>query len=150
MSYFSKGDALLMLEDGTSFNGKAVGVQGVTVGEVVFNTAMTGYQEIMTDPSYASQIITFTYPEIGNTGVNNHDNESGNVWTSGIIVRDFVADSSNHRTEKSFKSFLQQNNVIAILLTIVAELVNSLTLPLSITEKYRVIGKRIIAETFIK
>ena len=79
--------ALLALEDGSVFYGQSIGVAGSSVGEVVFNTAMTGYQEILTDPSYARQIVTLTYPQIGNTGVNEEDNESDRVWSAGLIIR---------------------------------------------------------------
>ena len=80
--------ALLALEDGSVFRGTSIGVDGQAVGEVVFNTAMTGYQEILTDPSYASQIVTLTYPHIGNTGTNSEDAESGRVWAAGLVIRD--------------------------------------------------------------
>jgi carbamoyl-phosphate synthase small subunit len=109
-----KKQAVLVLEDGTTFSGISVGVKGIVVGEVVFNTAMTGYQEIITDPSYASQIIAFTYPHIGNTGVNGYDNESDNVWAAGIIMRDFDDNGSNYRTEKSLQVFLYEKNIIAM------------------------------------
>lgn len=110
----NKKSALLVMQDGTIMPGISVGVNGIALGEMVFNTAMTGYQEIITDPSYASQIILFTYPHIGNTGVNGYDNESERVWASGIVLRDFESDGSNYRTEKSFKSFLLDNEVVAI------------------------------------
>lgn len=111
---YNEKDALLVIQDGTVIPGKSVGAKGVAMGEIVFNTAMTGYQEIMTDPSYASQIISFTYPHIGNTGSNGYDKESGRVWSSGIVLRDFDGYGSNHRTETSFKSFLLDNEVVAI------------------------------------
>ena len=111
---YNEKDALLVIQDGTVIPGKSVGAKGVAMGEIVFNTAMTGYQEIMTDPSYASQIISFTYPHIGNTGSNGYDKESEKVWSSGIVLRDFDGYGSNHRTEKSFESFLLDNKVVAI------------------------------------
>ena len=80
--------AILVLEDGTVFEGVSVGAPGLSIGEVVFNTAMTGYQEVLTDPSYARQLVTLTYPHIGNTGTTPEDDESGRVWASGLIVRD--------------------------------------------------------------
>lgn len=113
MEYF-KNNALLMLEDGTVFYGRSVGSNGVKVGEVVFNTAMSGYQEIITDPSYASQIVVFTYPHIGNTGINSYDNESSHIWISGIVMRDFVATGSNYRMEKSLKKYIEENQILAV------------------------------------
>jgi carbamoyl-phosphate synthase small subunit len=105
--------AILVLEDGTVFSGQSIGVSGHTVGEVVFNTAMTGYQEIFTDPSYCRQIVTLTYPHIGNVGINDEDNESSGVFLSGIVVRD-VPPPSNWRAESSLIDFLQKHQVIAI------------------------------------
>ncbi|HMH66897.1 MAG TPA: glutamine-hydrolyzing carbamoyl-phosphate synthase small subunit [Pinirhizobacter sp.] len=106
--------ALLALEDGSIFYGHAVGAHGETVGEVVFNTAMTGYQEILTDPSYAQQIVTLTYPHIGNTGVNEADAESDRVHVAGLIVRDVPRLASNWRSEESLPSYLARNNIVAI------------------------------------
>lgn len=106
--------ALLALEDGTIFWGDAIGINGETVGEVVFNTAMTGYQEILTDPSYAQQIITLTYPHIGNTGVNAEDAESHLVFASGLIIRDLPFLSSSWRSEQTLGDYLHANNVVAI------------------------------------
>lgn len=106
--------AILALADGTIFHGKSIGCEGQTVGEVVFNTSMTGYQEIITDPSYAQQLITFTYPHIGNVGCNQYDNESSQVWASGIIIRDFSIYTSNWRSEQSLHEFLLANRVVAI------------------------------------
>lgn len=106
--------ALLALEDGSIFHGHAVGALGETVGEVVFNTAMTGYQEILTDPSYAQQIVTLTYPHIGNTGVNEADAESDRVHIAGLIVRDVPRLASNWRSEESLPSYLARNNIVAI------------------------------------
>ena len=106
--------ALLMLEDGSLFRGRSVGASGSAVGEVVFNTAMTGYQEILTDPSYASQIVTLTYPHIGNTGVNAEDVESKRTWAAGLVVRDVPTTHSNWRAEKPLPTYLQESGVVAI------------------------------------
>ena len=106
--------AMLVLADGTVFRGISIGAPGQTVGEVVFNTSMTGYQEILTDPSYTKQIVTLTYPHIGNTGVNSEDVESGQVYASGLIVRDLPLVHSNWRSEQSLSDYLVANNVVAI------------------------------------
>ncbi|MEX0617466.1 MAG: glutamine-hydrolyzing carbamoyl-phosphate synthase small subunit, partial [Pseudohongiellaceae bacterium] len=106
--------AVLALEDGTTFRGVAIGAEGVAVGEVVFNTAMTGYQEILTDPSYARQIVTLTYPHIGNTGTNDEDNESGNVWAAGLVIRNLPLLASSWRSEQSLDDYLKLHNVVAI------------------------------------
>jgi len=106
--------AVLALEDGSIFKGKALGMQGVTSGEVVFNTAMTGYQEILTDPSYARQIVTLTYPHIGNTGVNKEDNESERVWASGLVIRNLPLMVSSWRSESNLDEFLKAEQVVAI------------------------------------
>lgn len=106
--------ALLALEDGTVFNGEAIGIPGKTTGEVVFNTAMTGYQEILSDPSYARQIITLTCPHIGNTGCTDEDMESATVHASGLIIRDLPLLVSNWRSEQNLSEFLQQHQVVAI------------------------------------
>ena len=106
--------AILALEDGSIFEGFSIGAEGQATGEVVFNTAMTGYQEILTDPSYAQQIITFTYPHIGNTGTTSEDNESGKVWASGMVIRDLPMLESNFRSEQTLPDFLKQHNVVAI------------------------------------
>jgi carbamoyl-phosphate synthase small subunit len=106
--------ALLALQDGTVFHGTSIGADGQTIGEVVFNTAMTGYQEILTDPSYCRQIVTFTYPHIGNTGTNSDDMESSQVHASGLIIRDSTMVTSSWRSERSLSSFLQQSGTIAI------------------------------------
>ena len=108
------GSAVLALEDGSLFTGVAIGAQGSSSGEVVFNTSMSGYQEILTDPSYAKQIVTLTYPHIGNTGTNEEDNESKQVWASGLVIRDLPLLASNWRSEQSLDEFLQARNVIAI------------------------------------
>lgn len=109
--------AILVLADGTVFQGISIGVKGITVGEVAFNTAMTGYQEILTDPSYCQQIITLTYPHIGNTGVNSEDIESeGNkkVYAAGLVIRDLALSASNWRKTESLSDFLVENNVVGI------------------------------------
>lgn len=106
--------AILALEDGSVFNGTAIGAEGSASGEVVFNTSMTGYQEILTDPSYAQQIITLTYPHIGNTGTNEEDNESSQVWSSGLVIRDLPLLASNFRNEQTLEDFLVSRNVVAI------------------------------------
>ena len=109
-----KMSAILVLADGTLFRGVAIGAEGATVGEVVFNTSMTGYQEILTDPSYTKQIVTLTFPHIGNTGVNSEDVESSKVYASGLIVRDLPLIHSNFRSEQSLSDYLKANNIIAI------------------------------------
>jgi carbamoyl-phosphate synthase small subunit len=106
--------AILALEDGTIFRGESIGCDGLTVGEVVFNTAMTGYQEILTDPSYCRQIVTLTYPHIGNTGANPEDEESSQVWASGLVIRDLPSLASNWRKHESLDDYLMRNNVVAI------------------------------------
>ncbi|HEY0310298.1 MAG TPA: carbamoyl-phosphate synthase domain-containing protein, partial [Luteimonas sp.] len=106
--------AILALEDGTVFEGDSVGAAGLAVGEVVFNTAMTGYQEILTDPSYARQIVTLTYPHIGNTGCNAADDESHRAWAAGLVVRDVPRRPSSWRSEVSLPEWLRQRNVVAI------------------------------------
>jgi len=106
--------ALLALEDGSLFWGRSIGSAGQSVGEVVFNTAMTGYQEILTDPSYARQLVTLTYPHIGNTGVNAEDEESDKIQCAGLIVRDLPLRPSNFRSEKSLDDYLREQGVVAI------------------------------------
>jgi carbamoyl-phosphate synthase small subunit len=106
--------AILALADGTIFTGTAIGATGHTVGEVVFNTAITGYQEILTDPSYTKQIVTLTYPHIGNVGANPEDTESRAVFAAGLIIRDLPLLHSNFRAEVSLSDYLKQNNVVAI------------------------------------
>ena len=106
--------ALLALEDGSLFHGHAAGTNGETVGEVVFNTAMTGYQEILTDPSYARQMVTLTYPHVGNTGVNAEDVESGKVQAAGLIVRDVPRRASNWRCNEGLSDYLKRHDVVAI------------------------------------
>lgn len=106
--------ALLVLEDGSVFRGTAIGADGLSVGEVVFNTSMSGYQEILTDPSYARQIVTLTYPHIGNTGVNPEDEESDKVWSAGLVIRDLPLLSSNFRQTQSLGDYLTEKGVVAI------------------------------------
>jgi len=106
--------AVLVLADGTVFQGRSIGARGMAVGEVVFNTAMTGYQEILTDPSYCRQIVTLTYPHIGNTGVNGEDCESDRVYAAGLVVRDLPRLHSSWRSPQTLDSFLKEQNVVAI------------------------------------
>ncbi|MGB5326103.1 MAG: glutamine-hydrolyzing carbamoyl-phosphate synthase small subunit [Pseudomonadales bacterium] len=111
MSHFS---AVLALEDGSVFHGTSIGVDGESAGEVVFNTGMTGYQEILTDPSYARQIVTLTYPHIGNTGCNAEDFESSQAWAAGLVIRDLPLLASNFRSEQTLAEFLADQSVVAI------------------------------------
>lgn len=106
--------AFLVLEDGSLFTGVSIGAQGHSVAEVVFNTSMTGYQEILSDPSYAEQIITLTYPHVGNTGVNDEDNESTTLWSKGLIIRDYPLIASNFRTQQSLSDYLKNHQLIGI------------------------------------
>ena len=106
--------AILALEDGTVFEGISVGADGLSVGEVVFNTAMTGYQEILTDPSYARQLVTLTYPHIGNTGCTDQDDEAGKAWAAGLIVRDVPRRPSNWRSQVALPEWLRQRGIVAI------------------------------------
>ncbi len=106
--------ALLALADGSLFHGQSIGVVGQRVGEVVFNTAMTGYQEIITDPSYCQQIVTLTYPHIGNVGVNAEDEESRGVFAAGLVIRDLPLLESNWRSEEPFEDYLHRNQVVSI------------------------------------
>ena len=106
--------AILALEDGTVFEGISVGAPGLSVGEVVFNTAMTGYQEILTDPSYARQIVTLTYPHIGNTGCTDQDDEAAQAWAAGLIVRDVPRRPSSWRSQISLPEWLQARGIVAI------------------------------------
>ena len=110
----SRPVAALVLADGTIFRGRSIGAAGETLGEVVFNTAMTGYQEILTDPSYAGQIVTLTYPHIGNTGVNEEDVESVRVHAAGLVIRDLPLRASNFRAQSDLAGYLKQNGVVAI------------------------------------
>lgn len=106
--------AILALADGSVFYGESIGADGQTIGEVVFNTAMTGYQEILTDPSYAQQIVTLTYPHIGNTGTTPEDAEARQVWAAGLVIRDLPLLASNWRNKQSLPDYLKENNVVAI------------------------------------
>lgn len=106
--------AILALADGTVFYGKGIGAIGATVGEVVFNTSMSGYQEILTDPSYCRQIVTLTYPHIGNTGINREDGEAAKVFASGLVIRDLPLVASNWRSEQSLDAYLKSENIVAI------------------------------------
>jgi carbamoyl-phosphate synthase small subunit len=106
--------AVLALADGTVFRGRAIGAAGATVGEVVFNTAMTGYQEILTDPSYAGQIVTLTYPHIGNVGVNPEDAESARVFAAGLVIRDLPRVASNWRSTQDLGAYLAERNIVGI------------------------------------
>ena len=106
--------AILALEDGSIFRGVAIGTTGQSTGEVVFNTSMTGYQEILTDPSYAHQIVTLTYPHIGNTGTNSEDEESAHIWSAGLVIRDLPLMASNWRNTQPLDEYLIANNVVAI------------------------------------
>ncbi len=106
--------ALLALADGTVFRGKGIGATGSSVGEVVFNTAMTGYQEILTDPSYTRQIVTLTYPHIGNTGINREDCEAGRIYAAGLVIRDLPMLASNFRSEQSLSDYLHAENIVGI------------------------------------
>ncbi|MBD5772715.1 glutamine-hydrolyzing carbamoyl-phosphate synthase small subunit [Marinomonas colpomeniae] len=106
--------AILALEDGTVFKGVSIGADGSSTAEVVFNTSMTGYQEILTDPSYARQMVTLTYPHIGNTGINSEDDESSNVWCEGLIIRDLPIVASSWRSEETLDAFLTRKNVVGI------------------------------------
>ncbi|MBZ2169020.1 glutamine-hydrolyzing carbamoyl-phosphate synthase small subunit [Marinobacter sp. F4216] len=106
--------AILALEDGSLFYGTAIGADGETSGEVVFNTAMTGYQEILTDPSYSRQIVTLTYPHIGNTGINKEDVESDRIHAAGLIIRDLPLVASNWRSEESLDEYLRVNDIVGI------------------------------------
>ncbi|PHM37414.1 carbamoyl phosphate synthetase small subunit, glutamine amidotransferase [Xenorhabdus mauleonii] len=106
--------AILVLEDGTQFHGRAIGAEGVAVGEVVFNTSMTGYQEILTDPSYSRQIVTLTYPHIGNVGINAADEESPAIQAQGLVIRDLPLVTSNFRSEENLSDYLKRHNIVAI------------------------------------
>jgi carbamoyl-phosphate synthase small subunit len=106
--------AILVLQDGSIFRGSSIGAEGASTGEVVFNTAMTGYQEILTDPSYMEQIVTLTYPHIGNTGVNKEDEESSSVYCKGLVIRDLPLLASNFRSEESLDQYLKRHRILGI------------------------------------
>ncbi|MDN3640903.1 glutamine-hydrolyzing carbamoyl-phosphate synthase small subunit [Simiduia curdlanivorans] len=114
MSTGAQRPAILVLEDGSIFRGLAIGASGSSSGEVVFNTAMTGYQEILTDPSYARQIVTLTYPHIGNTGTNAEDEECDRIWAAGLVIRDLPMLASNFRSEQSLEDYLSARNIVGI------------------------------------
>ena len=114
MSLKSPPPAVLVLADGSVFKGTSVGASGSTIGEVVFNTAMTGYQEILTDPSYMGQIVTLTYPHIGNVGTNSEDAESGKAYAAGLVIRDLPLLTSNFRSQETLADYLVRNNIVAI------------------------------------
>lgn len=106
--------AILVLQDGSVFRGISIGADGLTSGEVVFNTAMTGYQEVLTDPSYCRQIVTLTYPHIGNTGMNAEDEEARDIWAAGLVIRDLSMIPSNFRSQESLSDYLKRRNIIGI------------------------------------
>ncbi|MGJ7420643.1 carbamoyl-phosphate synthase domain-containing protein, partial [Streptomyces cinereoruber] len=108
------GGAVLVLEDGRSFRGRAYGAVGETFGEAVFSTGMTGYQETLTDPSYHRQVVVMTAPHVGNTGVNEEDPESGRIWVSGYVVRDPARVPSNWRSKRSLDEELERQGVVGI------------------------------------
>lgn len=114
MNKLRREPAILVLQDGSVFRGSSIGAQGLSTGEVVFNTAMTGYQEILTDPSYAEQIVTLTYPHIGNTGVNHEDEESGAIYCRGLVIRDLPLLASNFRSEESLDQYLKRHGILGI------------------------------------
>ncbi|QJC32453.1 glutamine-hydrolyzing carbamoyl-phosphate synthase small subunit [Enterobacteriaceae endosymbiont of Donacia dentata] len=106
--------AILVMEDGTKLFGKSIGINGIVIGEIIFNTSMTGYQEIITDPSYYEQIVILTYPHIGNTGINLEDNESSKIYLKGLIINHLSKIASNYRSTGELEPFLKKNNVVAI------------------------------------
>jgi len=112
--YKNTHDAVLIFPDGTKFFGFGIGNLGEVVGEICFNTSITGYQEILTDPSYAGQIINFTFPHIGNVGVNKDDIEAQKIRAKGLIVRENITPSANYRANDDFNNFLQKNNLTGI------------------------------------
>ena len=114
MNTDSHRSAILVLQDGTIFKGRSIGAEGLSSGEVVFNTSMTGYQEILTDRSYARQIVTFTHPHIGNTGTNTEDEESSRIWATGLVIRDLPALASNFRSQQCLDVYLKEKNILGI------------------------------------
>ena len=106
--------AVLVLEDKTIFKGVGIGYQGIATGEVCFNTSLTGYQEIISDPSYAGQIINFTFPHIGNVGTNNEDLESDKIWTKGVIFNSGITSPSNYRSLVNLDKWLKKNKIVGI------------------------------------
>ena len=109
---------MLILEDGMRFNGNSIGVDGYSVGEVVFNTSITGYQEILSDPSYCNQLVTLTYPHIGNVGCNSVDMESFKTHLSGLIIKQISRSYHNHRAEESLQDFLVKNRIVGLKISI--------------------------------
>lgn len=114
MTLKNRTAAILVLSDGTLFEGYSIGAEGDSVGEIVFNTSITGYQEILTDPSYAKQIVTLTYPHIGNVGTNTEDEESSEIWCSGLIIKDLPLLASNFRSEQALDEYLKSKNILGI------------------------------------
>ncbi len=114
MNLPARRPAILVLADGTVFKGTSIGAEGISSGEVVFNTALTGYQEILTDPSYARQIVTLTYPHIGNVGVNADDEESTAIWAAGLVIRDLPLLVSNFRSEQGLDDYLKERGIVGI------------------------------------
>lgn len=114
MNLPARRPAILVLADGTVFKGTSIGAEGISSGEVVFNTALTGYQEILTDPSYARQIVTLTYPHIGNVGVNADDEESTEIWAAGLVIRDLPLLVSNFRSEQNLDGYLKARGIVGI------------------------------------
>ena len=112
LTHFSPG--ILVLDNKTIFKGVGIGYQGTVTGEVCFNTSLTGYQEIISDPSYAGQIINFTFPHIGNVGTNKEDHESDKIWTRGVIFNSEVTNPSNYRSLKNLDSWLKKNKIVGI------------------------------------
>lgn len=110
----NRAKAILALEDGTLFEGNSIGIQGVSTGEVIFNTVMTGYQEVLTDPSYMGQIITFTYPHIGNTGINNFDNESNKIYASGVVIQSLSEFPSHWCSKQTLDEFLIHQKIVGV------------------------------------
>ena len=107
-------NAILVLQNGKFFNGLGLGHQGTATGEVCFNTSITGYQEIISDPSYAEQIINFTFPHVGNVGTNNEDHESDKIWTKGVIINSEITNPSNYRALKHLDEWLKKNKIVGI------------------------------------
>ena len=114
INYSHLSTAILVLENKTIFRGLGIGYEGVATGEVCFNTSLTGYQEIISDPSYAGQIINFTFPHIGNVGTNNEDIESDKVWTRGVVFNSEITDPSNYRSFLHLDSWLKKNKIVGI------------------------------------
>ena len=114
MTFQAEARASLVLEDGSVFSGRSIGAAGYSVGEVVFNTSMTGYQEILTDPSYAEQIVTLTYPHIGNVGVNLEDEERKPIWAKGLVIRDLPLLASSFRSQQSLQGYLEQQGIVGL------------------------------------